>query len=112
MLKISGMKDALHNLPKTMTKFLNPPLIEIETLEDSSGKEISDNVLEGRGIEKIIIPYNITYIYTKLEVLFVINLSGHTNALTKASNLVDELYKTGEIQHEQQYRNALDNFLT
>ena len=32
--------------------------------------------------------------------------------MTKASALIDHLYKIGEIQNEQQYRNALDNFST
>ena len=68
--------------------------------------------LKGRGIEKIIIPSNIIDIYTRLEVLLGSNLSGHTDTLTEASNLIDQLYKLGEKQNEQQYRNALDKFLT
>ena len=66
--------------------------------------------LEGRGIEKIIIPSNIIDIYTRLEVLLGLKLSGHTDTLTEASNLIDELYKRGEIQNKQQYRNALNKF--
>ena len=68
--------------------------------------------LEGRGIEKIIIPSNIIDIYTRLEVLLGLKLSGHTDTLTEASNLTDELYKRGEIQKKQQYRNALNKFST
>ena len=68
--------------------------------------------LQGRGIEKIIIPNNIIEIYTRLEVLLGLKLSGHTDTLTEASNLIDELYRLGEIQNKQQYRNALDKFLT
>ena len=68
------------------------------------------NNLEGKEIEKIIIPSNIIDNYTRLEVLLGINLSGHTDNLTEASNLMDELYKLGEIQNKQQYRNALDKF--
>ena len=68
--------------------------------------------LQGRGIEKIIIPSNIIDLYTRLEVLLGLKLSGHTDTLTEASNLIDELYKRGEIQNKQQYRNALDKFLT
>ena len=49
--------------------------------------------LKGRGIEKIIIPANIIDIYTRLEVLLGLKLSGHTDTLTEASNLIDELYK-------------------
>ena len=48
---------------------------------------------KGEGIEKIIIPNNITDIYTRLEVLLGLKLSGHTDTLTEASNLIDELYK-------------------
>ena len=68
--------------------------------------------LQGRGIEKIIIPSNIIDIYTRLEVLLGLKLSGHTDTLTEASNLIDELYKRGEIQNKQQYRNALNKFTT
>ena len=71
-----------------------------------------DKKLKGRGIEKIIIPSNIIDIYTRLEVLLGLKLSGHTDTLTEASALIDELYKRGEIQNKQQYRNALDKFLT
>ena len=44
---------------------------------------------------------------TRLEILLGLNLSGHTDTLTEASNLIDELYKRGEIQNEQQYGNAI-----
>ena len=50
-----------------------------------------DTKLKGRGIEKIILPSNIIDIYTRLEVLFGLKLSGHTDTLTEASNLIDEL---------------------
>ena len=69
-----------------------------------------DKKLRGKGVEKIIIPSNISDIYTRLEVLLGIKLSGHTDSLTEASNLIDELYKRGELQNEQQYRNALNKF--
>ena len=69
-----------------------------------------DNNLKGKGVEKIIISSNIVDIYTRLEVLLGLKLSGHTDTLTEASNLVDELYKRGEIQNKQQYRNALNKF--
>ena len=73
---------------------------------------LKSNNLQGRGIEKIIIPSSIIDIYTRLEVLLGLKLSGHSDTLTEASNLIDELYKRGEIQNKQQYRNALDKFLT
>ena len=42
-------------------------------------------------------------IYTRLEILLGLKLSGHTDTLTEASNLIDEKYKLGEIQTKQQY---------
>ena len=68
--------------------------------------------LKGQQNEKIIIPSNIIDIYTRLEILLGLKLSGHTNTLTEASNLIDQLYKMGAIQIEKQYRNAPDQFLT
>ena len=67
--------------------------------------------LTGQVVE-IIIPYNIIDIYIRLEILLGLKLSGHTDTLTEASNLFDEIYKRGEIQNEQQYRNALNKFCT
>ena len=67
--------------------------------------------LKGQGV-KIIIPSNIIDIYIRLEVLLGLKLSGHTDTLTEAINLIDELYKLGEIQTKQQYRNALNKFQT
>ena len=52
--------------------------------------------LEGQGV-KIVILSNIIDIYTRLQVLLGLKLSGHTDALTEASNLIDELYKRAEI---------------
>ena len=69
-----------------------------------------DKKLRGKGVEKVIIPSNIIDIYTRLEVLLGLKLSGHSDTLTEASNLIDELNKRGEIQNKQQYRNALDKF--
>ena len=67
--------------------------------------------LEGQG-DKIIILSNKIDIYTRLEVLLGLKISGHTDTLTEASNLIDEIYKRGEVQNEQQYRNALNKFST
>ena len=44
--------------------------------------------------------------HTRLEVLLGLKLSGHTDTLTEASILIDELNRQGEIQIENQYRNA------
>ena len=65
--------------------------------------------LQGEGV-KIIIPSLIIAIYSRLEVLLGLKLSGHTETLTEANNLIDELDKIDEIQNEQKYRNALDKF--
>ena len=67
---------------------------------------------EGHGIEKIIIPPNIIDIYTKLEILLGLKLSGHNDTLPEEINLVDELYTRGEIQNEQQYRSAFNKLTT
>ena len=71
-------------------------------------KEEPEN-LPGEGV-KIIIPSNIIDIYTRLEVLNELRLSGHNDTLIEASNLIDELYKRGEIQTKQQNRNADNKF--
>ena len=71
-----------------------------------------DTKLIGKGIEKIIIPSNIIDIYTRLEILLGLELSGHTDTLTEASNLKYELYKRDEIQYERQNRNSPNNFPT
>ena len=94
------MQDALYNLPREIDRIRNPPITAIESQSDN---------LEGEGV-KIISPSSVIDIYTRLEVLLGLKLSGHTDTLTEASNLIDELYKKGEIQNKQQYRNALDKF--
>ena len=63
--------------------------------------------MKGQGIEKFFIPSDIIDIYTRLEILLGLKLSGHTETLTEASSLIDELYKRDEKQDEQQCRNAL-----
>ena len=93
-------QDAFHNLPREIAKIRNPPIPAIENESDN---------LQGEGV-KIIIPSNIIDIYTRLEILLGLKLSGHTDILTEASNLKDELYKQGEIQNTQQYRNVLNKF--
>ena len=78
-------------------------------VEEIQNKTFDETDLGGDGV-KIIIPSNIIDIYTRLEVLLGLKISGHTDTLTEASNLIDELYKQGEIQNKQQYRNALSKF--
>ena len=88
-------------------------------LDDDVGRLLNLNTkhknkpkLKGRGVEKIIIPSNIADICTRLEVLLGLKLSGHSDTVTEAINLIDELYKRGEIQNKQQYRNALNKIST
>ena len=83
----------------------------VEEIQNRTFEEITDDSdeLQGEGV-KIIIPSNIIDIYTRLEILLGLKLSGHSDTLTEASNLIDELYKRGEIQNKQQYRNALNKF--
>ena len=69
------------------------------------------HILEGQ-LVKLIIPSNIIDIYTRLEILIGLKLSGHRDTLTEASNLIHELHKRGKIQIEQQYRNAQNKFKT
>ena len=65
---------------------------------------------KGRGVEKIIIPSNIIDIYTRLEILLGLKLSGHSDTLAEASALIDQLYKVGEIQNKEQNRKAFKKF--
>ena len=85
----------------------------VEENQNKTFEEITNDAddLQGEGV-KIIIPSNIIDIYTRLEVLLGLKLSGHTDTLTEASALIDELYKRGEIQNKKQYRDALDKFTT
>ena len=97
---------------KTFSTKTLPSLVE--KIQNRTSEEIiddSDSDLQGQGV-KIIIPSNIIDIYTRLEILLGLKLSGHTDTLTEASNLIDELYKRGEIQNKHQYQNALNKFLT
>ena len=89
---------------KTFLTITLPKLVD-----EIQNKTFDEIDLEGRGV-RIIIPSHIIDIYTRLEVLLGLKLSGHTDTLTEASNLIDELYRRGEIQNKQQYRNALNKF--
>ena len=85
-------------------------MVKIRKKAIESENETNDP--EGHGIENIIFPSNILSIYTRLEVLLGLKLSGHTDTLTEARNLVDEYYERGVIQNENQYVKALGNFHT
>ena len=101
-LESATMRDALYNLSNEFAKIQNPTLPAIGNVS---------NDLQGEGV-KIIIPSNIIDIYTRLEVLLGLSLSGYTDAPKGANNLIDELYERGELQNEQQYRNDLSKFHT
>ena len=81
--------------------------------ETKSGRyNYSKTNLKGHGVEKFIIPSNKIDIYTRLGILLGLKITGHTDILTEAQNLIDELYKRGETQNKQQYRNVLNEFST
>ena len=81
-LKSARMQDVLYILPKAIDRIRNPPLPAIDGSVD----------LQREGV-KILIQSNIIDIFTRLEVLLGLKISGHTDTLTEASNLIDELYK-------------------
>ena len=109
-LGYTGIGDRESKTKRFFTKTL-PKLVEKiqnKTFDDNTD-EFDDLRRDGT---KIVIPSNIIDIYTRLEVLPGLKLSGHTDTLTEASNLIDQLYKRGEIQNKQQYRNVLNKFST
>ena len=58
--------------------------------EEIHNKTFDELELEGQGV-KINILSNIIDIYTRVEISLGLKLSGHTDTLTEASNLIDEL---------------------
>ena len=91
-LGYTGREDR-YSERKTFFTITLPKLVEEN--QNKTFDEITDSSddLQGDGV-KIIIPFNLIDIYTRLEVLLGLKLSGHTDTLTEASNLIDELYKT------------------
>ena len=81
VLKSARMKDALFNRPKKLAKIRNPLIPQIVN------EEVFHD-LEGEGNEKVIIPFNIVDIYTRLESLLGWKLSRHSSTLEEASNLI------------------------
>ena len=55
---------------------------------------------------------NIVDFLTRLDVLLGLKLSAHTDTVTETSNLLDGLYKRGEIEKQQEYQYAPDNCYT
>ena len=77
--------------------------------ETESGKvdeDESDNV-QGEGM-KFVLPSNIIGVWIRLEVSLGLKLSRHTDTLTEAGNLMDDLLKILEIRSEQQNKNPVE----
>ena len=94
--------------PSNRKTFLTIKLPKL--VDEIQNKSFDDYDLQGQGTQKIVIPSNIIDIYTSLEVLLGFKISGHSETLTEASNLIDHLFRMGKIQKEQQYRNAIIKF--
>ena len=109
-LGYTGRGDRQSNRKTIFTKTL-PKLVD--NIHNKTFDEITDDSedLQREGV-KLIIPSNINDNYTRLEIILGLKISSHTDTLTEASNIIDELYKRGEIQNKQQYRNAPNNFQT
>ena len=107
-LVYTGIGDRQSNR-KTFFRITLPQLVEKN--QNKTFDKITDDFddIQGEGL-KISIPSIIIDIYTRLEVLFGLKRTGHNDTSSEASNLTDELYKRGETQNKQQYRNALDKF--
>ena len=107
-LGYTGIDDKKSNR-KTFFTITLPILVD--DIQKKTFDEITDDSdgLQGEGV-KFIIPSNIIDFYTRLEMLLGLKLSGHQDTLTEASNLMDELYKRGEIENKQLYRNASNEF--
>ena len=95
------MRDVLYELPKAIYILQNLLLPSNEIVEVFSDVP--------REAVKFIISSNLFDIYTRLETLLGLNLSGHTDSLIEASNLIDEI-KKGEIQNKQHYQKAVYKF--
>ena len=78
-----------------------PTFDDGEEFDDLGGERLRNNN-----------PCNIIELYIRLEVLLRLKQSGHKDALTKADNQIDKIYKKGEIKNKQQYQNDLDKFST
>ena len=75
-----------------------PKLVE-EIQNKTFDENTSDSFdLQGIGV-KILIPSNIIDIYTRLGTLLSLKLSGHSDTLLEASNLINDIYKIAEIEN-------------
>ena len=84
--------DIINDLTKIVEKVLHPTT----EFENSSADE-----LQSEGMENII-PCNIISKSTRSIVLLGLKPTGRTDTLTRASNLLVEIYKKGERQNKKQ----------
>ena len=88
-VKYTGSGDRPSNRKKFITIDLPKKVSEFQNIRFDENTHDSDSDLQGEGV-KIINPSNIIDIYTRLEILLGLKLSGHTDTLTEAGNLKDE----------------------
>ena len=85
-------KDSNSKRTKSIKKDLNKRVSKIRkprlALPTDENEETPDD-LQGDGM-KIIIPSKNSDVYTRLEVLLELKLSGHTDTLIETSNSIDE----------------------
>ena len=96
-------------LPSKVRKILIPPIVAITSWESDEYESLESD-LEGNGTKTIVVPSDSDEMWTRLKVLLGIKLAGHTDSVIEASQLLHALFKKGEIETEQQYRNAIDKF--
>ena len=98
-----------NQLKSRVQNILKTPVAAIASGESDEYESLESD-LEGNGTKTIVVPSDSDEIWTRLQVLLGLKLSGHTDTLMEASQLLDALFKKGEIETEQQYRNAINKF--
>ena len=108
-LKYTNFKPSIREMASGRSKSKRGKLnADVEKISHTSF--ISDFDLEIQGL-KIIIQSNIIDLCTRSQDLLGLKVSGHTNNLTEASKLFEELYKRSENLYKQHYQNALDKII-
>ena len=98
-----------NQLKSRVQNILKTPVAAIASGESDEYESLESD-LEGNGTKTIVVPSDTDEIWTRLPVLLGLKLAGHTDTLIEASQLLDALLKRGEIETEQQYRNAINKF--
>ena len=108
-LNYTGLGDKSLKRKTFLTKTL-PGMVE--DIRNETFDEIIDNSdnVQVHGL-KIIIPTNIIDIYNRLEVLLGLKLSEHSDTLTEASSLINELHKKVQYKTSNNIEMLLINFL-